>query len=462
MDGNSKNKKTILKKWWFWCILILLVVAIILAIIFIPKSGDTDNSSLQNINDVMLPEFNKTGTANEKVLYNQNNVKITFKGLTYGTNSVDVNLEFENNNAEKLKFISGSAGLCKNSVNEFMTKDAYINTEVDAGQKETDSISLNYDSLKLYGIDEIAQIILNFDISASDFMSNFNHIYTDSLIIDTSLYNSYDFNNSSRFLDRITSKAIESSYNTKVLQKDTTKNSIVEKLDILSMIRMQNKNGEESIMLEIANNSGKDVKLKISDIKFNDIMVYDYNWSTDDIINNKKGILDINLSSLEDEDGAKNIDKVEKISFKLSILDSNYQELTSKEFTYAINPVITMPEKEEQTNIASENLSTSSSSNSSTNSSTINTERTGISQEFKTAMDTYESCMNEYVDFMKKYKANPTDQTLISQYSTMLQKYSEQVSAFNAWNSEDMTTEEAAYYIDVQARVSKKLLEVAT
>ena len=153
---------------------------------------------------------------------------------------------------------------------------------------------------------------------------------------------------------------------------------------------------------------------------------------------------------------------MEKISFKLSILDSNYQELTSKEFTYAINPVITMPEKEEQTNIASENLSTSSTSNSSTNSSAINTERTGISQEFKTAMDTYESCMNEYVDFMKKYKANPTDQTLISQYSTMLQKYSEQVSAFNAWNSEDMTTEEAAYYVDVQARVSKKLLEVAT
>ena len=471
MNENSNSKKTILKKWWFWCILILLIIVIILAIVLIPKNEGNNNLGTQKIDDVMLPEFNKTATADEKILYDQNNVKITFKGISYGSYSVDVNLEFENNNSETLDFISGSTGLCKNAINEFMITDAYLSTSVDAGETVTDSISFNYDSLRLFGIDEIAEITLNFHINASDWDSDFKDIYTDSLIIQTSLYDSYDFSNNSRFLDRITSKAIESKYNSKILQKDTTKNSIVENLDIVSMIRMENKDGEESIMLETANSCGKDVKLKISDIKFNDTMVYDYSWSTDDIINNKKGILDINLSSLEDEDAAKNIGKIEKISFKVSILDSNYQEATSQEVTYEINPASTITSTEE-TNTASTSNSTSvstteptittNSSNSSSTNSNIDsrTNSTGISQEFKDAMDSYEAYMDEYVEFMKKYNANPTDPTLISQYSTMLQKYSEQVSAFDKWNSADMTTEETSYYIEVQSRVSQKLLEV--
>ena len=471
MNENSNSKKTILKKRWFWCILILLVVAIILAIVFIPKNEGNNNLGTQKIDDVMLPEFNKTATADEKILYDQNNVKITFKGISYGSYSVDVNLEFENNNSETLDFISGSTGLCKNAINEFMITDAYLSTSVDAGETVTDSISFNYDSLRLFGIDEIAEITLNFHINASDWDSDFKDIYTDSLIIQTSLYDSYDFSNNSRFLDRITSKAIESKYNSKILQKDTTKNSIVENLDIVSMIRMENKDGEESIMLETANTCGQDVKLKISDIKFNDTMVYDYSWSTDDIINNKRGILDINLSSLEDEDAAKNIDKIEKISFKVSILDSNFQEATSQEVTYEINPASSIISTEETNTTSTSNstsvstteptITTNSSSSSSTNSNIDNsTNSTGISQEFKDAMDSYEAYMDEYVEFMKKYNANPTDPTLISQYSTMLQKYSEQVSAFDKWNSADMTTEETSYYIEVQTRVSQKLLEV--
>ena len=471
MNENSNSKKTILKKWWFWCILILLIIVIILAIVLIPKNEGNNNLGTQKIDDVMLPEFNKTATADEKILYDQNNVKITFKGISYGSYSVDVNLEFENNNSETLDFISGSTGLCKNAINEFMITDAYLSTSVDAGETVTDSISFNYDSLRLFGIDEIAEITLNFHINASDWDSDFKDIYTDSLIIQTSLYDSYDFSNNSRFLDRITSKAIESKYNSKILQKDTTKNSIVENLDIVSMIRMENKDGEESIMLETANTCGQDVKLKISDIKFNDTMVYDYSWSTDDIINNKKGILDINLSSLEDEDAAKNIDKIEKISFKVSILDSNFQEATSQEVTYETNPASTITSTEETNTTSTSNstsvstteptITTNSSSSSSTNSNIdSSTNSTGISQEFKDAMDSYEAYMDEYVEFMKKYNANPTDPTLISQYSTMLQKYSEQVSAFDKWNSADMTTEETSYYIEVQTRVSQKLLEV--
>lgn len=86
----------------------------------------------------------------------------------------------------------------------------------------------------------------------------------------------------------------------------------------------------------------------------------------------------------------------------------------------------------------------------------------GIRPEFKTAMDSYENFMNEYVNFMKKYKADPSDMSLLMDYTDYMSKYSEFVEDFEEWeDDDDMNAAETAYYIDVQARVSKKLLEIA-
>ena len=84
-----------------------------------------------------------------------------------------------------------------------------------------------------------------------------------------------------------------------------------------------------------------------------------------------------------------------------------------------------------------------------------------ISSTFKTAMDSYEKFMNDYVDFMKKYKANPTDISLLSEYADYISKYTSFMNDFNAWQDKKLNTAELAYYIEVQTRVSKKLLEVA-
>ena len=80
--------------------------------------------------------------------------------------------------------------------------------------------------------------------------------------------------------------------------------------------------------------------------------------------------------------------------------------------------------------------------------------------EFKAAMDSYETFINGYVDFMKKYSDNPDDLSLLAEYSTYMDKYDDMVENFDEWEDEDMNDDETAYYIDVQARVSKKLLEV--
>ena len=85
----------------------------------------------------------------------------------------------------------------------------------------------------------------------------------------------------------------------------------------------------------------------------------------------------------------------------------------------------------------------------------------GMRPEFKAAMDSYESFINEYVEFMKKYMDNPGNISLLMDYSDYMTEYSDFVEDFEEWeDDEEMNTAETAYYIDVQARVSKKLLEI--
>lgn len=85
----------------------------------------------------------------------------------------------------------------------------------------------------------------------------------------------------------------------------------------------------------------------------------------------------------------------------------------------------------------------------------------GLRSDFKAAMDSYEAAMDEYVAFMKKYKKNPTDKTILNEYSTCLDKYNDSVKKFNDWHSKDLNSDELNYYVDVQARVSKKLISVS-
>lgn len=85
----------------------------------------------------------------------------------------------------------------------------------------------------------------------------------------------------------------------------------------------------------------------------------------------------------------------------------------------------------------------------------------GMRKDFKDAMDSYEAFMDEYVAFMKKYSDNPSDVSLLADYTKYMSKYADMVEKFDKWESEDLNGAELAYYIDVQARVSKKLLEVA-
>ncbi len=92
---------------------------------------------------------------------------------------------------------------------------------------------------------------------------------------------------------------------------------------------------------------------------------------------------------------------------------------------------------------------------------TTATKSDSISSDFKAAMDAYEAFMNKYVDFMKKYQSNPTDLGLLADYATYMSDYAKFCDDFAKWEDEELNTAELAYYVDVQSRVTKKLLEVA-
>lgn len=85
----------------------------------------------------------------------------------------------------------------------------------------------------------------------------------------------------------------------------------------------------------------------------------------------------------------------------------------------------------------------------------------GISSDFKAAMDSYEKFFDEYVAIMKKYANNPSDMSILGDYTKYMGQYADMMADFEKWESEDMNAAETAYYIEVQGRITKKLLEVA-
>ena len=86
----------------------------------------------------------------------------------------------------------------------------------------------------------------------------------------------------------------------------------------------------------------------------------------------------------------------------------------------------------------------------------------GLNPDFKAAMDSYETFMDEYVEFMKKYaESDGSDLSILADYADYMSKYADFVEDFEKWEDEDLNAAETAYYLEVQTRVAKKLLEVA-
>lgn len=85
--------------------------------------------------------------------------------------------------------------------------------------------------------------------------------------------------------------------------------------------------------------------------------------------------------------------------------------------------------------------------------------QTAINPKLKKALKAYEEFVDEYVDFMKKYKDNPTDLGMLSDYSDMLSKLNEYQEEIDKYDG-TLTGADAVYYTKVLARATNKLAKV--
>lgn len=119
-------------------------------------------------------------------------------------------------------------------------------------------------------------------------------------------------------------------------------------------------------------------------------------------------------------------------------------------------------EDTEETTIASEELRENQESSEEQSSlEAENVQADAVDPELKAFLDEYEAVMNEYVDFMKKYTKADNPIGMLADYTKILKQYTSFAQAIENYDSKEMSAADAAYYLEVTSRVSKKLLEVA-
>lgn len=86
-------------------------------------------------------------------------------------------------------------------------------------------------------------------------------------------------------------------------------------------------------------------------------------------------------------------------------------------------------------------------------------------QAWRQFLKDYEAWVDKYVEFMKKYKNNPTDIGLISEYGKFVAETAEWAEKSEKYEeelkSEDVSPELISEYMETLARITKKMSEIA-
>ena len=287
---------------------------------------ETDSGNDDPQIEVEPREFQKTATIDETVLVDENGVKITAKELTYGNYAAELTLVIENNSDKDLSFIANSIGYSCNSINGYMVPEGYLNCDVAAGKKANDTISIGYDTLMLYGIYEIADIEIGFDISDDDY----NHTYTGPRTIQTTAAENYDYDTPC-YRESIANKESQAQYDYSVPYFSSDAVYEENGLTIASQVVMENEDGESILLLEVVNTTDEIVGVSTTNIDINGLRVCDSTWSYDSINPGKTAIVDVDLSSVLEPEYWEiyGIAEVGNVALKVSFKDGDSNEVAT-------------------------------------------------------------------------------------------------------------------------------------
>lgn len=297
------------------------------------ETTPSDEKPVQS--DEKLGTFNKNASLAETVMVDEGGVKITATGLNYTNYSVELELTIENNSGKDLSFISGSMGYSCNSINGYMVSNGYLNCDVANGKKTNDTISFSYDGLMLYGINEIADMEIGFDMSDDDY----NHTYSGPRQVKTSAFDTHDYSKDC-YQETITSRAAINTYDYDITHFSQDALYDVNGVKLLSSGVMINQDGETALLLELENTTSDMVYVSTSDIAINDLVVSSSTWSSDAINPGKRGIVDVEISSVLDSEywSIYGIKEVGSVALSLSQRNSDGNDIADKTSVEIIVP----------------------------------------------------------------------------------------------------------------------------
>lgn len=237
--------------------------------------------------------FDKTASIEETVMYDADGLKITATGLTFSNYSVDLELLVENSSSKNLSVVSGSMGYSCNAVNGYMIEDGYLSCDVAAGKSANESVSFGYDALMLYGINEVADIDMGFDISDEEY----NSVYTGPCQVLTSAHDDHDYT-VDVYPEAITSQAAMNTFDYDMTY--FSEDSLYEQngVKLLSSGIMVNQDGESLLLLELENTTDSLVYLTTSSIALNGLTAYSSTWSSNAINPGTRGFISVNTASV--------------------------------------------------------------------------------------------------------------------------------------------------------------------
>lgn len=287
---------------------------------------ETVNEQSTTDSNTEIAHFVRDGKVEETVMVNEKDIKITATDLSYTDYDIRLSLTIENNSDKDLSFVSGSVGYSCNAINGYIVQGGYMNADVLAGKKTNETIRFNLDELSIYGITKIADIQVGFRVTDD----SYDAIYQGMGQVKTSLAATYDYKVDT-FAQNLKSRAIEKLTGCNV---DYFSDEILydqSGVRIVSEALITNKDGEQSILIEIENDSSELVYCTTSDIALNKMIVYSALWSSNAVAPHTRCVANLSLLALLDEEywDLFGISEIGEISFTFVGTDGAWTEITS-------------------------------------------------------------------------------------------------------------------------------------